>query len=56
MKTLGFDVLMGQAWQLPNGGIWSFRSGSLGVESKTSDIRLLRAAPALPDSSLTNIP
>lgn len=47
---------MGQTWQLPNGSIWSFRSGSLGVESKTADICLSRAAPVLPDSSLTNVP
>ena len=56
-NIVGFDVLNGQTWRLPNGGVWSFGSTSdpNAGRNREATARVLRAAPALPDSKITDI-
>ncbi|KAK4810566.1 hypothetical protein QYF61_004529 [Mycteria americana] len=57
-NILGFDVLNGRTWRLPNGSVWSFGSNIDPNPSRNREaaVRALRAAPALPESKITNIP
>ncbi|KAK4810748.1 hypothetical protein QYF61_007722 [Mycteria americana] len=57
-NILGFDVLKGRTWRLPNGSVWSFGSNIVPNPSRNREaaVRALRAAPALPESKITNVP
>ncbi|KAK4811160.1 hypothetical protein QYF61_019791 [Mycteria americana] len=57
-NILGFDVLNGRTWRLPNGSVWSFGSNIDPNPSRNREaaVRALRAAPALPESKITNVP
>ncbi|KAK4806990.1 hypothetical protein QYF61_000319 [Mycteria americana] len=57
-NILGFDVLNGRSWSLPNGSVWSFGSNIDPNPSRNREaaVRALRAAPALPESQITNVP
>ncbi|KAK4806382.1 hypothetical protein QYF61_016232 [Mycteria americana] len=55
-NILGFNVLNGRTWRLPNGSVWSF---GLNIDpnpsrNREAAVRALRAAPALPESKITN--
>ncbi|KAK4818863.1 hypothetical protein QYF61_020082 [Mycteria americana] len=55
-NILGFDVLNGRTWSLPNGIVWSFGSNIDPNPSRNREaaVRALRTAPALPESKITN--
>ncbi|KAK4810669.1 hypothetical protein QYF61_007469, partial [Mycteria americana] len=57
-NILGFDVLNGRTWRLPNGSVWSFGSNINPNPSRNREaaVRALHAAPALPESKITNVP
>ena len=57
-NILGFHVLSRRAWCLPNGSGWSFGSRINPNPNKHQEatVRFLHAAPALPDSQITNGP
>ena len=58
-NILGFDALNGRTWRLPDGSLWSFGSitnPSHNKNQQTATVRVLRAAPALPESKITNVP
>ncbi|KAK4810621.1 hypothetical protein QYF61_007358 [Mycteria americana] len=57
-NILGFDVLNGRTWRLPNGSVWSCGSNIDPNPSRNREaaVRALRAAPALPESQITNVP
>ncbi|KAK4819549.1 hypothetical protein QYF61_007060 [Mycteria americana] len=56
-NILGFDVLNGRTWRLPNGSVWSFGSNIDPNPSRNREapVRALCAAPALPESKITNV-
>ncbi|KAK4819569.1 hypothetical protein QYF61_007080, partial [Mycteria americana] len=57
-NILGFDVLNGRTWRLPNGSVWSFGSNMdpSPARNREAAVRALRAAPAVPESKIANIP
>ncbi|KAK4828000.1 hypothetical protein QYF61_022777, partial [Mycteria americana] len=57
-NILGFNVLNGRTWHLPNGSVWSFGSDTDPNPGRNwkAPVRALRAAPALPKSKMTNVP
>ena len=56
-NILGFGVLNGRTWCLPNGNVWSFISNinPKPGRNREATVRVLRTAPALPDSKITNV-
>lgn len=57
-SILGYDILQGKRWQLQDGTIWSFGSPETSRSNlfgKNRKIKLLKMAPILPVSAITNI-
>ena len=50
-NILGFDVLPGKRWYLPDGRVWSFG----GRGTKATHVRTLQVAPALPQTKVTHV-
>ena len=50
-NILGFDVLAGKQWYLPNGRVWSFE----GRGAEAIHVRTLQVAPALLQSKVTHV-
>uniref|UniRef100_A0A8C3K9U4 ribonuclease H n=1 Tax=Calidris pygmaea TaxID=425635 RepID=A0A8C3K9U4_9CHAR len=57
-NILGFDILNGRTWCLPDGSVWSFGSNTdlNPCRNQEAAVRVLRAAPVLPESKITNVP
>ncbi|GAB0208371.1 pol-like protein ENS-3 [Grus japonensis] len=59
-NILGFDVLHGRVWKLPDGSVWSFAGRGDGEiawleEDETKAINLLEMSIPLPPSRITNV-
>lgn len=57
-NILGYYILQGKNWQLPNGTVWSFGSAATSHSNllgKNKKINLLRMSPILPASAVTNV-
>ncbi|GAB0209671.1 pol-like protein ENS-3 [Grus japonensis] len=59
-NILGFDVLSGRVWKLPDGSLWSFAGRGDGEiawleEDETKAINLLEMSIPLPPSRITNV-
>ncbi|GAB0208996.1 pol-like protein ENS-3 [Grus japonensis] len=59
-NILGFDVLYGRVWKLPDGSLWSFAGQGDGEiawleEDETKAINLLEMSIPLPPSRITNV-
>ena len=57
-NILGFGVLTGWNWHLPDGSVWSFGSSINPNPSRNweATVRILHTAPALPDSKINSVP
>lgn len=57
-NILGYDILQGKTWQLPDGTVWSFGTAETSRSNlfgKNRRVKLLKMAPILPVSTVTNV-